>query len=210
MSNNLSIISVIEKNKLSSQHAWLVALDIEVKSPEFNDPIETLRLVNNTEDIVVGGNTYTAASFDIELKQEAGTAPEVNLSIVDLSRAVQARMQEYGGGIGFNVIVSVFSAADLTQPPELQEFFQVIGANAANYRASFQLGAENPVSLNFPRRRQLRDFCSWRYKSPECGYTGNLPSCDLSLQGENGCAKHNNTVRFGSYPGLNSRNFRYA
>lgn len=39
---------------------------------------------------------------------------------------------------------------------------------------------------------------------------GTLSSCDLTLQGSNGCAAHGNTINFGGYPSLNSMTYRYA
>jgi hypothetical protein len=39
--------------------------------------------------------------------------------------------------------------------------------------------------------------CDWRYKSPECGYTGDLPPCNKRLLGMGGCEGRSNTHRFG-------------
>ena len=78
----------------------------------------------------------------------------------------------------------------------------VTGASAKNYDATFTLGAENPVTFRFPRRRQRRDVCQWRYKSAYCGYTGALPTCDFTMNGSNGCIAHANGPRFGAYPGI--------
>lgn len=39
---------------------------------------------------------------------------------------------------------------------------------------------------------------------------GALDTCDLTLQGPNGCAAHNNTINFHGYPGLNNSLFSYA
>ena len=104
----------------------------------------------------------------------------------------------------------VVNAGALTQGPEITEYFEVITASAENFRCSFGLGADSEVMKTFPRRRQTKDFCQWRYKGKQCGYTGALATCDLTLQGPNGCAAHNNTIRFGGYPGLNSNGLRYA
>jgi phage-related protein len=173
--------------------------------------VETLHFVRNTEDVTYNGVPYTAAPFDIELKAEAASQPQVTLTMRDYSRDIQARMQAYGGGVGFNVTIMIINGGALSAPPEVVEYFQVVGAHAANYVVSFTLGAENALSFTFPRRRQTKDFCQWRYKDPDtCGYTGGLPTCDLSLQGENGCAAHNNSERFGGFPGINSNGVRYG
>lgn len=211
MSNSLSVASVIEKNLLSSSTPFLVALDVDVIDPTNGVVVETLHVVRNSEDIVFNGTNYAAASFDIELKAEAGAQQSISLSIKDFTRAIQARMQQYGGGVGFRVQVMIINGAALNSPPEITEYFEVIAANSNNYVCSFTLGSENPLTYIFPRRRQTRDFCQWRYKDPlTCGYSGGLTTCDLTLQGPNGCSAHNNTNNFGAYPGVSTNGIRYG
>jgi len=211
MSKSLSVASVIEKNKLASGTPFLAALDIEVVNPSTGVVAEVLHLVRNSEDIVFNGVTYTAMPFDIELKEEGGAQQQLNLRIKDITRAIQTRMQEYGGGIGFNVTFLVIRGDALNEAPEIMEFFQVVGASAAEYEANFQLGAENAVALTFPRRRQTKDFCQWRYKDPEtCKYAGGMATCDLTLNGVNGCEAHENTHRFGAFPNINANGIRYG
>ncbi|UUZ75534.1 hypothetical protein LP414_27850 [Polaromonas sp. P1(28)-13] len=165
----------------------------------------------NSEGITYNGFPYEPILFDIEIKQESGTQGGVSLTINDYTKAIQARMQAYGGGVGFLATIIVVNAGALDQPPEIVEEFEVIGASSANYIVTFELGVENALAKTFPRRRQTRDFCQWRYKEGStCGYTGGLPTCDLTLRGPNGCAAHSNTLRFGAYPGINSNGARYG
>lgn len=210
MSKSLSVASVLEKNRLSSDVPFLILLDIDVVNPDTGAVAETLHLVRNTEQVTFNGFGYDPATFDIELKEESGTMQTIKLSIKDYTRLVQQRMQDYGGGVGFNVSVSVVNSAALTQPPEIVEFFQVIAAESNVYVCTFTLGAENVVTKTFPRRRQTRDYCQWRYKSQECGYTGTMPNCDLTLKGANGCEAHSNVIHFGAFPGINSKDVRYG
>lgn len=210
MSASLSVASVIEKNRLSSDIPWLILLDIDVVDPASGSKVEAMHLVRNPDPVTFNGATYQPAAFDIELKAEAGAQQTVSLSIRDYSLAVQKKMQDYGGGVGFAVTIMVVNAGALDQPPEVAEYFEVVGANSANYTCSFTLGAENSVTKAFPRRRQTKDYCQWRYKSEQCGYTGALPSCDLSLKGANGCSAHQNVIHFGAYPGINSRDVKYG
>lgn len=209
-SKNLSVATVIEKNRLSSDVPFLVLLNIEVVDPATGATVETLYIVRNSESITFQGNEYQPTKFDIELKQESGTQQQVSLTITDYSKAIQGRMQAYGGGVGFKVTMMIVNAGNLAQPAEVAEFFDVVSASAANYVCTFTLGAENAIMRQFPRRRQTRDFCQWRYKGAECGYTGSLETCDLTLRGGNGCGAHNNTVRFGAFPGINTRDVRYG
>jgi hypothetical protein len=207
---SLSVASIIEKNKLSSASPWLIALDIQVIDPLSGQLVETLYVVRNSEPIQFNGNIYQESSFDLELKEQANAQPTVQLTFNDYTRALQARMQAYGGGVGFKVNAYIVNAGNLGQGPELTEYFEVIGASAQQYVCTFTLGAENTVMQTFPRRMQTRDYCQWRYRSPECGYNGPNPSCDLSFKGPNGCAAHNNTINFGGFPAINQNNLQYA
>jgi hypothetical protein len=208
---HLSVATVIE-NRLSSDTPFLCAMDIEVVDPITGVVVEVIYLVRNSEDITYQGNAYVATSFDLDLKSEGGAVPTVSVAIKDFTKAIQGRMQAYGGGLGFNVTIYVVNAGNLLQPPEVVEFFQVIGAKAANYIVTFTLGAENAVAVTFPKRRQTKDFCQWRYKDPEtCAYAGSLATCDLSLQGPNGCVVHENSPNFGGYPGISKNDgFQYG
>lgn len=200
--SHLSVATVIEKNKIASDVAFVPCVEIDVRDPVTGNVVETLRLVRNSEDLEYNGHTYAASAFDFNIVEESGAQPDIQVVFKDYSRAVQARMQAYGGGVGFTVRLMVVNAGNLSQPPEGMETFEVVGATAKNYIVTFRLGAENPLTKRFPRRTQTRDRCRWVYKGPECGYTGSLGSCDYSLQGPNGCAAHNNTERFGGFPGI--------
>lgn len=210
MAKSLSVASVIEKNRLSSDTPFLICLDIDVIDPATGSLVETMYVVRNTEAIDFNGHAYQPATFDIELKQESGTQQEIKLSIKDYSNAVQQRMQQYGGGVGFSVAVMIVNAGALAQPPEITEYFEVTAAESSTYVCSFTLGAESAIANTFPRRRQARDFCQWRYKGEECGYAGPLPTCDLSLKGKNGCSAHQNVIHFGAFPGINGRDVNYG
>lgn len=210
MSKSLSVASIIEKNRLSSDTPFLILLDIGVVDPSTGSVAETLRYVRNTEGVTFNGFTYDPASFDIELKEESGSPTSINLTIKDYTRIVQQRMQLYQGGVGSQVTVTVANGAALSKPPEVQEYFEVVAASSNAYAVSFTLGTENVITKAFPRRRQTRDYCQWRYKSAECGYTGNLATCDLTRNGPNGCEAHSNVIRFGAFPGINATNVRYG
>lgn len=210
MSKSLSVASIIEKNRLSSDVAFLICLDIDVVDPATGTLVETAHYVRNTETITFNGHTYEPANFDIDLKEESGQLQTVKLTIKDYARIIQQKMQAYGGGVGFGVSLSVVNSAALDHPPEVIEFFEVVGADSSNYVCSFTLGAENVVTKTFPRRRQTRDYCQWRYKGDECGYSGSMTSCDLTLKGANGCEAHQNVIRFGAFPGINNRDVRYG
>lgn len=202
MPRHLSVATVIEKQKIASSVAFVPLLEIDVVDPKTRAFIETLRFARNSEDLNWQGNNYIAGSFDFTTSQEAGAQPSLQVSIVDYTKAVQSRMQAYGGGINFTVRVIIVNTGNMAQPPEVLETFTVVGASAKDFNANFTLGAENPLTMRFPRRRQFRDRCLWRYKGVECGYGGALPTCDFTLLGPNGCSAHSNIPRFGGFIGI--------
>lgn len=204
----LSVASAIEAHRLSSEVPYLCLLDIDVVDPATGVVVITLHYANNTEDVEFNGVTYTKGTFDISFSSEGGKTSDVSLSVNDYTQALEGYMQAYGGGVSSRIAFYVINGA--TKAVEAVEFFEITGASSAGYIQQFKLGAESVLSQVFPRRRQTKDFCQWRYKSVECGYTGALLACDLSLQGPNGCAAHGNTLNFGGYPGINSNGFRYA
>lgn len=207
---DLSIHSAIEKSRVASDAAYLIFLEIFVPDPETGDIIDTIRLVNNPEDVVLNSITFYSMQFDLSVKAEAGGLPSVNLSIFDPKGIVRSYMEQYQGGVDFEVAVHAAFSNALDAPPDATEYFIVTSASAPDYSASFTLGAENPLSQPFPRRRLRRDYCGWRYKDHRCKYAGTMPSCDYSLQGDNGCAAHGNTINFGGAPGINNSGIRYG
>lgn len=203
-SSHLSVATVVEKNRIDSEYPFLACLEIDV-STTTGTYVETLYLVNNPEDIVYNGNTYIAFPFELDVKMEAGQEPNVTVTIEDITGAVKQRMNDYGGGVGFEVRIMAISTVDLTLPPEIVETFSVRDSSVEDYSVKWVLSSEMHLLVNFPPRRQLRDRCPWAYKSIECGYSGGLTSCDYTLQGVNGCSAHFNEINFGGFPSVVSR-----
>lgn len=208
---NLSLTSVMEVNSFSSDSAWLIALKIHVRNHQTGAEVAIIRVVNNTEITRIEDEDYEPMSFTIDVKETTNQLPSVSITIQDQAEVVAPYMQRYGGGVGFDVdlmIVRADTAAAVPSEatyvePELVEFFQVITSGYKDYVASWSLGTENPLRRMFPLRKQEQDQCSFMYKQAgTCGYTGSKPSCDLSLDGANGCRAHNNTKNYGGYPGI--------
>ncbi len=210
MSKSLRIASVIEKNKLSSDQPWLVALEIDVRNPVTGAIDDTIRIVRNDESVQIDGQTFQPMPFDITMEDNHEGLPSVSVVINDQTKIVQSYMQGYAGGVGFPVTFYVVTGGDintLSSEAELTEYFEVVSGNSdsGTYTIAWELGVENPLSIKFPRRTMYTDQCSFRYKSGECGYDGTLPTCDRTLSGVNGCKVHANEENFGGFPGLIAR-----
>lgn len=210
MAKGLSLANVIEKNRIASEHAFLLLLEIQLVNTDTGLVVDTIFVVNNNEDITYQSQLYTAFPFDVKLTQEAGTAPTITLSTVDYQAILLTHLNSLSGASGSTVIMKVVNSGNLTGDAELEEQFEVIGSTANDFKISLTLGAENVLARNFPKSIQHRDRCRWRYKSAECGYAGALPTCDLSLQGANGCQAHANSINFGGFPGLKGAGIRYG
>lgn len=208
MSNSLSIATAIEKSKVASTTPFVALAEIQLMNTPTQQFVDTVFVANNDEEIVYQGETYVAFPFNLNLKQEAGATPEITLTATDLNRVLATKLEQYGGASGSLVIMRIVNTANLAQAAELEEIFEVLETAEANYQITAKMGIESALRRTFPRRTQMRDRCSWRYRSAECGYTGPMPTCDLSLQGPNGCAAHANAINFGGYPGLISRGVR--
>jgi phage-related protein len=209
-SSFLSVASVIEANRVHSDVPFICLIDLTIVDPLTGLAVDTLYIARNPEAVTFNGQVYEAGAFDVQLKTLASGPAEVSLTVNDFTQTIQGYMELYGGGVGSRVTFYIVNAAALDKPPEVYEHFEIVGASSSDYMQSFTLGAENVLAMTFPRRRQTRDYCQWRYKSQECGYTGSLPRCDLTLKGSNGCDVHQNTINFGGFSGINANGYRYA
>lgn len=206
----LSVASILEKNKVASNIPFVLLAKIEIFDSTQQTFVETVYVANNTENLTFDGNTYVAFPFTIDLRYEAGSIPDISLSAVDFQKVLLGKLNTYGGATGSRITIYIVNTGNLAAGPEIEEVFEVISASANEFKITLRLGAESVIARTFPGRTQMKDRCSWRYKSAECGYTGGLASCDLSLQGPNGCAAHNNTINFGGFPAIQNRGIRYG
>lgn len=207
--NNLSIATVLEKNKISSANAIAFALEVRIVDPFSYNLVETIYLVNHTTDLLIDGNTHVRIPFEVELSSEAGELKDITLTVQDQVGMVVPYLRQYRGLVGSEIKVSLVTVepdASEAARVDFSEIYSVISSSASNYVVSIQLGAENPLTKSCPRRTQLRDRCSFQYKSDECGYTGSMPTCDLTLLGDNGCQAHGNARRYGGSPSITVRN----
>lgn len=208
---NLSLSSIISANSFSSDSAWIVALKVHVRSSVTGEIIQVIRVSNDVHQITIAGEVYEPMPFTIDIKEKHGELPAVTINIQDQAELVGPFMHRYGGAVGSDVDLMIIRATPETDTtpvvtyvePELIEYFEVTKGAYKDYVATWTCGAENPLRRMFPMRKQEDDQCSFKYKDPNtCGYTGSKPTCDLTLDGPNGCRAHNNTLNNGSFPGI--------
>ena len=202
MARHLSAASAIDRSRLSSSTAWLILLKLEIADPNTRQTVETVHLVANDEDITFDGNLYTAANFVINIDQGQNQAPSVTLVAQDQTGMIERKIEDYAGGVMSQVVMMVVNSDRLEHEPEIENTFDVVSSSAKDGVVSFELGSENPLTIQFPKHTQMKDRCSWRYKGYGCEYAGPMGSCDYTLDGPNGCRAHDNVERFRGQPGL--------
>ena len=193
---NLSTIAKIEKNRLVSDGAWIVLLEIRVKSGY------VIRLCRNTDDIEWNGETWAAFPFDLDPPKQSGDGelPRFAVRVSNVTRTVEGYLEQEGGGVGASVRFIVVMLEHLDQAaPALDEEFSVQSVSYDRNWVTFTLSGAANLFRRIPERRFLKNFCPFQYKGPECRSVSVITSCDKSLKA---CQERGNAVRFGGEPGI--------
>jgi hypothetical protein len=212
---NLSRAATLEKSKLNSSDSYLPLVRVVWKDGT------KLHLVRSTDDVVFdagdgdGPVTYTAFAWDFaELQEKSdGSVPSWAIRVSNVQRVVESLLEGYSGGEGAELTVFVVLASNLAREPELELDFDITGSEADSRWVTLTLGAQSPLRILFNRHTYSADVCNWRYKGPECTYTGTLPGCSFRLGGPVGCRAHfpggrGTALPFGAYPGIDSNGLR--
>ena len=200
---SFSAPAIIEKNKLNASGAWLTLVEIAY-------PGETpLRLVQNNEDVTWNGNPYQIAYFELDAitQSKEGELPTLTLSFPDPGRKLTTLLDDYDGGVGADVTISIIHSDHLDLvTPEIEEEFEIIDvAIDFNNIIKIKLGLDNLMQYRIPQNRYLKDHCRYKtFKGSECLYDGVEVSCNRTFAQ---CKGYGNQNRFGGFPGVGSRGY---
>jgi phage-related protein len=200
--NVLSLAANADRQKLASGDQWLILLAISWNG-------QYIRLARNNEPVTFdagdgfGPMVYQPFAFDIESHTPTGAQlPTVLLKASNVNRMLQGIVEQYQGAVGAIAFIYVVNTANPSGEPDLALQMTILDTSCTAQAVTFSLGARSPLRNLFPRFTYQANYCMWKYKSKQCGYTGNLPTCALTLDGSNGCQAHNNQTRFGGFPGI--------
>lgn len=191
-----------EKNKIASDEAFLVALEIFLP-----DVTDSIKIISNTEDITWRGENWIAFPFELdEISEEAkGEVPRVDLRISNVNREIESYLQEYGAYVKNNgyaeITVKIYVICTATldvDDPIVEHEYILVEPKTDSAFATFTLGAANPYKKRFPQSRILKNHCRFKFKSERCGYSGIETSCNKTLTR---CRVLNNSIRYGGFPG---------
>lgn len=194
-----SIVKVAGKTSTAS--AWLMLLVFSIDG-------NTIRIVDNPEDVVFDGDTYTAGNFGISSAQESSDGQMTSWSIVitDVSRLLAPTLEDYDGAIGATVTLVVVNSKLLAENyAEITRVFTVRASNVDGDQMTLMLSGSNLLVARHPRYRYIGKHCNWVYGTAECGASGG--SCDRTYAN---CVSNSNEDRFGGYLGLQSGTIRFA
>jgi len=196
---NISTEAIYAKNRLISNGAWLILL--EIAYPDEDQPI---RVCWNNEDIEWDGKTWLGCQFSIgELNESKdGEIPSVDLNVVDIQRKLIPTVDEYDGGTGAIITMIHIHTDNLDSGiPELEETFEIISTSMDHKgTVTFTLGAENFTNYRSPSDRYLKNHCRYKvFGGARCGYDGPETECDRTFER---CKELGNQRRFGGHPGI--------
>jgi len=215
MPRSLSSATYIDKNRIASDVVYVMLLKITVRDPNTGLAIEQLHVTNDGQPFDFNGATYDPLPFEVSFDEKAGEEGNATLSIKDIEGTVKAKTNHVGGGVGSSVKMMLVNSKLIARQAsealpsngymEVEYDWTVKNATTDDFAVTWTLGLPSFMSDRFPGRTAMRDRCPWKYKDPDtCAYTGPLESCDYSYLGDNGCAAHENTERFGGFPGIAS------
>lgn len=193
---SISAITKAEKNKLSTDSAMLVLLEIRLTN--------TVYICYNNEDITWNGQLYQAFPFKLgETSEDSdGSDPHVQLQVSNASQGLQWYVEDSGGGVGTEVILLVVNSKNLSGAADLEESYTVLDCKIDEQWVTFTLGNDYSARTRRPLDRYMKNNCPYKYKGLRCGYNGNKTSCAHTLKD---CRAHSNSTRFGGFPGIDQK-----
>ena len=207
----LSVVSNIERHKLDSGEPFLLLMDLcwPGTNPLTDPHIRFVRDLNPIEFDVADGNgvqEYTPFNFkmgDLKVSSD-GSVPDCEVQASNVMLVLQQTIEQYAGVVGASLDLYVVNTGNPAGEPELALSFQVKQTTNDAELVHFKLGASSPLRRLFPLFYFRPNFCMWKYRSIQCGYTGSMPTCSHTIDGSSGCIAHNNLVRIGTFPGIDS------
>ena len=188
-----------EKNKEGNKPIFLYTVY------DYNGAGSNLYFAEYDTDIVFDGITYQRFPITHEPIGE-NTQGEINtlrVIISNISRLIQAYLEQYDFR-GKKVSIKLVWANQLADTDAYIEDAGYIDSYTADQEnVSFLISSKFDVlGVELPLRRYSRNYCSWEFKSTECGYSGSETSCDKTLQR---CKALGNQVRYGGFPAVPTR-----
>ena len=202
----LSTITKTEKNQLNSNSVWLSMLEINIPSVT-----ETLRIVNNNEDITWKGFTWLKFPFELdEISQNANAeTSQFQIKVGNVKNIIGQYIRQYDAYVKTNgfeaitVVLYIVNSKDLANiNPVYTTNLILTTSNLNHLEVSFTVSARDLFRARTPQTRMFPNSCRFKFKSTLCGYIGAVSSCDKSLSR---CRQLLNSKRYGGFPAIGNQ-----
>jgi len=202
----LSSVVKVEKNKLFTDSVFLALLEITIPSVE-----ETIRIVNNNEDIIWNSYTWQKFPFEIDEISESANAEtsQFQIKVANVNNIIGQYIREYdlyvkqNGFSPIEVILYVINTKDLDNLVPVYAHNLVLSTqNITNLEVSFTVSARDLFRARTPQYKMYPNSCRFKFKSSLCGYTGSETSCDKTLKR---CRELDNSIRYGGFPAVGNK-----
>lgn len=202
----LSNTTKTEKNQLNSNSVWLSMLEINIPSVT-----ETLRIVNNNEDITWKGFTWLKFPFELdEISQNANAeTSQFQIKVGNVKNIIGQYIRQYDAYVKTNgfeaitVVLYIVNSKDLANiNPVYTTNLILTTSNLNHLEVSFTVSARDLFRARTPQTRMFPNSCRFKFKSTLCGYIGSVTSCDKSLSR---CRQLLNSKRYGGFPAIGNQ-----
>jgi len=164
--------------------------------------VDDLCLAGWDEDIIYDGVTYSRFPIAHEFVGEntEGRIDQVKVRLSNITRLIQSYLEE-NDFRGKKAIIRTVWREELADPDaHMDEVFYIDSYTADENNVEFTLTSKFDVlGTDLPSRRFSRNYCLWKFKSTECGYSGEETTCNKTKER---CKALENYQRFGAFPSI--------
>lgn len=198
MPRNIDATFKSEKSKKENAPLFLYTLK------EY-DGVNDLNLAGFDEDVTFNGTVYFKFPVTHEYigENNQGQIDQVKIRLGNVSRFIQSYLEQYDFR-GKKVIIRMVWADQILDPDAyIDDVFFIDSYTADQSNVEFTLTSKFDVlGVDLPSRRYSRNYCAWKFKSAECGYSGGETVCNKTKQR---CKQLGNYGRFGAFPSVPTR-----
>lgn len=195
MPRNIDSTFKSEKAKQENQPIFLYTI-------ENYDGSSDLHLAAYDTDVVYNSVNYLKfpISHEFVAENNQGSIDQVKVRLANVSRLIQSYLEQYDFR-GKKVTIRMVWANQLSDPDAyIDDIFYIDNYTVDQNNVEFTLtGKFDVLGVDLPARRYTRNYCAWKFKSVECGYTGAETSCNKTQQR---CKQIGNYPRFGAFPSV--------
>jgi lambda family phage minor tail protein L len=166
---------------------------------------KNLNFAEYDSDVVYDDITYSAFPITHEVISEniSGEIPSVNVTISNISRFLQAHLEAYDFRNKKVSIKQVWADQLADTDAYIEDVYYIDSYTAGEAHVGFVLTSKLDIlSVSIPARHYSRNYCQWKFKSTECGYSSSETACNKTLTR---CRELSNQERFGGFPAIPSR-----